>query len=200
MEARHACSGSRCAKRRHPAKAARAAPLQSWHAVPLAWRRAAMPRRPSTGHLEELGYRSRRRGVQALLLQVCGPRSQVFRECRICIRVPVIQVAAVLPVGRVGSERVPQRDRDRSAQLAFIRICCQCGDDSRKPVGKLIAAQPRISCRDSLGVRLVIGRESGCVKDGVRWLCFQSSARRCRTNREASSQRLSSNHRCLCRL
>ena len=105
-------------------------------------------------------------------LQVCGPRSQVFRECRICVRVPVIQVAAVLPEGRVGSKRIPQCDGDRSAQLAFIRICFQFWDDSGKPVGQLIAAPTRMSCRDSLGVRLVIGCESGSVGDGLRWPLF----------------------------
>ena len=145
---------------------------QSLHAVPLACGRAAVPRRRSAGDLEQLGYRSRRTGVQAVLLQVCGPRSQVIRECRICIRVPVIQVAAILPEGRVGSERIPQCDRDRSAHLAFIWICFQFGEDSGKPVRKMITVQPRISCGGALGVRVVIGCESGSVGDGLRWVRF----------------------------
>ena len=142
-------------------------PMASCFTRMPSWRTS---RRPSTDHLEEIRYRNWSTGGKALRLEVCGPRGQVFRECRIGIRVPVIQVGAITPAGRVGTKRIQQCYSDSPAQIALIGICFQSRDGFRKPLGKTISADPRTSCRDALGVRVVIRCESGSIGNGLWWL------------------------------
>jgi hypothetical protein len=82
----------------------------------------------------------------------------------------VIQVAAIPPEDRVGSERIPKSDGDRSTQLSFVRIRLQLGQGSGEPSAKILAAQPRISGSGPLGICVMTGREARCVDDGVRWI------------------------------